>query len=77
MRLALTILNVILAIGVIVTITLQSSKSEGLGALGGGSKTLFSQKKSRDELLQKLATYLVISWMGLTLILSVLNRRLG
>lgn len=74
---ALTIIDVALAIGVIVTIMLQSSKASGLGAIGGGSQTLFGQKKSKDEMLAKLTTYLAGSWMAVTLLLTVLGRRVG
>ncbi len=77
MTIALTILDAALAIGVVVTIILQSSKASGLGAIGGGSQTTFGQKKSKDEMLAKLTTYLAASWMGLTLLLNVLNRRIG
>ena len=77
MTIALTILDAALAIGVVVTIILQSSKASGLGAIGGGSQPTFGQKKSKDEMLAKLTTYLAASWMGLTLLLNVLNRRIG
>ena len=77
MTIALTILDAALAIGVVVTIILQSSKAAGLGAIGGGPQTMFGQKKSKDEMLAKLTTYLAASWMGVTLLLNVLNRRIG
>lgn len=77
MTIALTILDAALAIGVIVTIILQSSKAAGLGAIGGGQQTLFGQKKSKDEMLAKLTTYLAASWMVVTLLLTILNRRMG
>lgn len=78
MIIALTILDAALAIGVIVTIMMQSSKASGLGALGGGgSQTLFGQKKSKDEMLARLTKYLAGSWMALTLLLTILNRRVS
>lgn len=79
MILALTILDAALAIGVIVIIMMQSGKASGLGALGGGggSQALFGQKKSKDEMLAKLTTYLAGSWMAVTLLLTILSRRMG
>lgn len=79
MILALTILDAALAIGVVVTIMMQSGKASGLGALGGGggSQALFGQKKSKEEMLAKLTTYLAGSWMAVTLLLTILSRRMG
>lgn len=78
MILALTILDAALAIGLVITIMMQSSKASGLGALGGGgAQTLFGQKKSKDEMLARLTKYLAGSWMALTLLLTILNRRIG
>lgn len=78
MLLALTILDALLAIGVIAVVMMQSSKATGLGALGGGANQTFSsQKKSRDERLARLTKYLVGSWMAITLLLTILNRRAG
>lgn len=76
MKLALTILDAVLALGVIITVVLQSGKSGGLGSLAGGGQGIFSQKKSRDELLAKWTSYLAGSWMFVTLLLSVVSRRL-
>jgi len=75
--LALTIIDALLAIGVIVTVVMQSAKGAGLGAIGGGAQTLFGQKKSKDEMLARLATYFAGAWMTVTLILAILTRRLG
>lgn len=78
MLLALTILDAALAIGVVITVMMQSSKASGLGALGGGgAQTLFGQKKSKDEMLAKLTKYLAGAWMAVTLLLTILNRRMG
>lgn len=77
MILALTILDAALAVGVIVTVMMQSSKASGLGTIGGGAQTFFGQKKSKDEMLARLTKYLAGSWMAVTLLLTILNRRMG
>lgn len=74
----LTILDAALAVGVVVTIMMQSGKASGLGTLGGGGgNALLGQKKSKDEMLARLTKYLAGSWMALTLLLTILNRRAG
>lgn len=75
MILALTIIWVLLALGLIFTIILQSGKAAGLGSIAGGATTLFGQKKGLDEMLSKLTAYMVPVWLLITLLLSILARR--
>lgn len=46
MELILNILMVISALVMIVTVLLQSSESDGMGALAGGSETFFGKNKN-------------------------------
>ncbi|MBQ2977417.1 MAG: preprotein translocase subunit SecG [Clostridia bacterium] len=46
MELVLTILMVLAAIVLITTVLLQSSESDGMGALAGGSETFFGKNKN-------------------------------
>ncbi|MBE5771887.1 MAG: preprotein translocase subunit SecG [Clostridiales bacterium] len=46
MELVLTILMVLAAIVLIATVLLQSSESDGMGALAGGSETFFGKNKN-------------------------------
>lgn len=71
MRIAIIILHTILALGVIVTILLQSGKSAGLsGAIAGGAETFFGKKKGLDELLSKLSAVFAIGFLITSLLLS-------
>lgn len=71
MYIAIIILHVLLALGVIATILLQSGKSAGLsGAIAGGAETFFGKKKGMDELLSKLSTVFAIGFLITSLLLS-------
>ena len=70
-----TVLMVILlfaSILMIVSILLQSSKSDGLsGAIAGGAEQLFGKKKSNtyDAMLSKVTTVSSIAYIILTLVI--------
>ncbi len=70
-----TVLMVILlfaSIFMIVSILLQSSKSDGLsGAIAGGAEQLFGKKKSNtyDAMLSKVTTASSIAYIILTLVI--------
>lgn len=73
MKIFLTILQVISALGLIATVLLQSGKSAGMsGAIAGGAETVFGKKKGIDSLLSKLSTIFAIAFMVLTLLVSLL-----
>lgn len=75
MRIALTILQVIVSLGVIATILLQSGRSAGLsGTIAGGAETLFGKKKGLDEFLAKMTAGLAAAFMIITLALSVIGQ---
>jgi preprotein translocase subunit SecG len=71
----LNIIYVVVAIGLIATVLLQSGKSAGLsGAITGGAETFFGKKKGLDQLLSKVSTALAISFMLLAFIVTILVR---
>jgi preprotein translocase subunit SecG len=71
---AITILHLILAVGVIVTVLLQSGKSAGLsGAIAGGAETLFGKKKGMDEFLSKLSTGFAIGFLITSILLAIVK----
>ncbi len=75
LHLILTIIQVILAVGLVVIVSIQSSKSQGLsGAIGGGSGETFLGRNKSKSLDAKLALY--TKWIGgvflvLTLVLNL------
>ncbi len=75
MIIALTILEVLVACGLIATVLLQSGKSAGLsGSIAGGAEAFFGGKKrGMDEFLSKLTKILATVFMVLTLLLAFLQ----
>jgi len=74
MVLALTIIQVLVCIGLISTVLLQSGKSAGLsGTIAGGAETFFGKKKGLDELFGKLTKILAGTFFVLTLVIAILQ----
>lgn len=70
MHTVLTALLLIVAIGLIVVVLLQSGKSAGLsGAISGGAEQLFGKQKARglDLVLQRLTIILSILFFVLAI----------
>ena len=70
----LILLEVIVSLGLISTIILQSGRSAGLsGSIAGGSQAIFGgKKKGLDELLSRITTWLAIVFMIVTLVLAII-----
>lgn len=69
----LTFGYLILCIGLIASVLLQSGRSAGLGAIAGGAQSLVGKKKGLDEKLSKVTTFLAIGFMLFTIVLVVIN----
>jgi preprotein translocase subunit SecG len=66
-----SIFHVLVAIGLIATVLLQSGKSAGLsGAVGGGAESFFGKKKGLEEKLERVTTILAVAFM-ITALVSV------
>ena len=75
MQLALTIVQLIADLFLIVVILLQSGKSAGLsGAIAGGADTFLSKGKSKtlDAKLAKMTKWVALVFVILTLILNLI-----
>lgn len=73
MVLAVKILLVIVSIGLIAVVLLQSGKSAGLsGSIAGGAEQLLGKQKARgiDALLSKLTIVFAIAFMAVTILLG-------
>lgn len=66
--------HLLISVGLIVTIVLQSGKSAGLGTIGGGAENLFGRKKGLDDTLGRATTALALVFMVTSLVLTVLHR---
>lgn len=74
-KIILTVIHVLLAIGVIAVILLQSGRSAGLsGAIAGGAESIFGKKKGLDELLSKITVYVAFGFATTSLVLVLLSK---
>ena len=74
-QLGFTIIYFIVALALSAILMLQSGKSSGLGAIGGGSTETFLAKnksKSLDAKLAKMTKWVAIGFMVLTLVICFL-----
>jgi preprotein translocase subunit SecG len=67
------VLQVISSLGLIAAVLLQSGKSAGLsGAIAGGAENIFGKKKGLDDFLSKLSLIFAVSFIVLTIALSLI-----
>jgi preprotein translocase subunit SecG len=72
MKTFIMILQIISAIGIIISVLLQSGKSAGLsGSIAGGAEHFFGKKKGIDDLLSRLTTGTAIAFLIFSLLLSI------
>lgn len=72
MAIFLMILDVLVCLGLIAVVLLQSSKSAGVsGVIGGASEQFFGKKKGLDEMLSKITWILGGVLFVLTLIIAI------
>ena len=73
MQIFLMIVDVLVCLGLIAVILLQSSKIAGVsGVIGGASEQFFGKKKGLDELLAKISAVLAAVFFVLTLIIAII-----
>ena len=79
MKLAITVLQVILSLALIAVVMLQSGKSAGLsGAIAGAADTFLSKNKAKtwDAKLAKSTKWVAISFLVLSLVLAIMSASL-
>lgn len=69
----LTAVYILICIGLIATVLLQSGRSASLGTIAGGAQSLFGKKKGLDEKLSKMTSVLAVTFMLLTIVITVLR----
>jgi preprotein translocase subunit SecG len=68
----LLIIQMLVSLGLIATVLLQSGKAAGIsGAIAGGAETFFGKKKGIDEFLSKISAGLAIAFLTITLLISL------
>ncbi len=75
-NIVLTVIQVLLSLGLIAIVMLQSGKSAGLsGAIAGAADTFLSKNKAKsmDAKLAKATKWVAIVWVILTLVLCILH----
>ena len=73
LKLILTAVQMLVSLGLITTVLLQSGKSAGLsGSIAGGAETFFGKGKSMDEKLSRITRWLAGAFLVITLILAVI-----
>ena len=71
----LNILIVLISLGIIATVVLQSGSSSGLsGSIAGGAEALFGKKKGLDEFLGKLTARLAAAFLILAFIIAIIQK---
>lgn len=74
MQSVLMVIYVIICVGLIASVLLQSGRSAGLsGAISGGAESLFGKKKGLDDLFSRISTGLAIGFMILAIVLTVFS----
>ena len=74
---ALTIVQIILCIVLVVTVLMQSGKAQGLsGSIAGGAETFFGKNKGRtiDGILGKVTSVVATLFIVCSVLLFVLNK---
>jgi len=69
----LRVIHILISIGLIAGVLLQSGKSAGLsGAIDGGAEAFFgSKKKGMDEKLNKLTMFAAVAFMVTSVLLAL------
>lgn len=71
----LLVFHILVAIGLIATVLLQSGRSAGIsGAIAGGAETFFGKKKGMDQFLSKLTTFFAVAFMVTAVAATILSR---
>lgn len=60
MKTVLTVLFMVISVLLVVIVTIQPSKGEGLGSIGGGGQMFFTKHKGMEALMEKTTTILGI-----------------
>ncbi|MDI3482072.1 MAG: preprotein translocase subunit SecG [Tepidanaerobacteraceae bacterium] len=72
MEIFLTVAYVIICVGLIATVLLQSGKSAGIsGSIAGGAETFFGKKKGIDEKLARYTEFLAVGFLAMSIVMMI------
>ena len=73
LRIALTVIFIIVCIALVILVLLQEGKTAGLGAVSGAAETYWGKNKGRsmESKLVKITTGLAVGFMLLAIILNL------
>ena len=74
MQIALTIVQIVITVALIITVLMQSGKTQGLsGSIAGGAETFFGKNKGRtlDGILSKITSVLAVLFVISSIALSI------
>ncbi len=74
---ALTIVQIILCVALIIIVLMQSGKTQGLsGSIAGGAETFFGKNKGRtiDGILNKVTSIVAVLFIICSVLLFVLSK---
>lgn len=74
MELLLTIVYLLICIGLITLVLLQSGKSAGLGTIAGGVETLFGKKKGIEDKLARYTQIVAMTFLAMSIVMIVFLR---
>lgn len=67
-------LQLVLAVLLIIAVTLQTTKSEGLaGAIGGAKEVVFKGRKGMEEIVDRITTGLAIAFLVCSVVVMLLH----
>ncbi|MEG3068961.1 MAG: preprotein translocase subunit SecG [Syntrophaceticus schinkii] len=70
----LIVLEVLVCLGLITTILMQSGRASGLsGAIAGGAQSILGKKKGLDEFLNKISMGLAAAFFIITLLIAIIE----
>lgn len=74
MKVVVIVVHVLISLGLIATVLLQSGRSAGLsGAIGGAGERFFGKRRGLDEMLARYTAFLAVGFLLTALLLSVLG----
>ena len=80
LKVVITVLHLLIAFGLMVTVLFQSSKSQGLsGSIAGGAETFFGKNKGKtmDGVLAKITVVLAILFVITSVSLSLVGKKIS